>query len=86
MDNVKCIISQTPFDVLGAAEMCFDLSAQAREAQNLLIRQRWAVLLLRLNLQTRMDKGSEHRKRRLIFGHSRKNVQIINRRFRFLIT
>ena len=43
-------INQTPFDVLGAAEMFFDLSAHALKLQNLLIRQRLPVLPLRLNL------------------------------------
>ena len=29
LDNRKCIINQTPFDILGATEMRFDLSANA---------------------------------------------------------
>ena len=50
LDNIKCILSQTPFDVLGVAEMFFDLSAYAPKLQNLLIRQRLPVLHLGLNL------------------------------------
>ena len=50
LDNRKGIINQTPFDVLGATEMFFDLSAYALKLQNLLIRQRLPILSLRLNL------------------------------------
>src|SRR4051812_29522869 len=50
LDNIKCIINQTPFDVLGTAEMFFDLSTHALKLQNLLIGERLPVLPRRLNL------------------------------------
>src|SRR5258708_13650146 len=50
LDNRKCIINQTPFDVLGATEMFFDLSTYALKLHNLLIRQLLPFLPLRLNL------------------------------------
>ena len=50
LDNIKCIINQTPLDVLGAAEVFFDRSAQALKLQNLVIRQRLCVLPLGLDL------------------------------------
>src|SRR6266568_8090882 len=50
LDNIKCIVNQTPFDVLGATEMFFDLSAYAFKLYNLRIRQRLLILPLPLNL------------------------------------
>ena len=37
LDNIKCIINQTPLDVLGATKVFFDRSAQALELQKLLM-------------------------------------------------
>src|ERR1700728_3571712 len=49
---MKYAIQQAPFDVLGEAEMLFDLSPRGLELQDLLIGERLPILPLRLNLQS----------------------------------
>jgi len=49
LDDLETIVDQTPFDVLGAAEVRFDPPAQLREPHDLRIRQRWLLLPLRLD-------------------------------------
>ena len=49
LDDLEAVIDQAPFDVLGAAEVRFDPPAQLREPHDLRIRQRWLLLLGRLD-------------------------------------
>ncbi len=44
LDDLEVIVDQTPFDVLGAAEVRFDPPAQLRKPHDLCIGQRWQVL------------------------------------------
>ena len=48
LDDVERVVRQAPFDVLGAAEVRFDLPADALEPHHLLVRQHSAVLPLGL--------------------------------------
>ena len=50
LDNIERIANQTPFDVLGAAKMRFDPSADALKLHDLRIGQHLFVLQLRLDL------------------------------------
>src|SRR5882724_11724642 len=49
LDDLEIIVDQTPFDILGAAEVLFDTPAQLREPHYLSIRQRGLLLTLRLD-------------------------------------
>ena len=49
LDDLKVIVDQAPFDVLGAAEVRFDPPAQLNEPNDLGVRQRWLLLPLRLD-------------------------------------
>jgi len=49
LDDLEAVADQAPFDVLGAAEVRFDPPAQLREPHDLRIRQRWLLLLRRVD-------------------------------------
>src|SRR6202034_3344405 len=49
LDDLKRVVDQAPFDVLGAAEVCLDQPAELRELRDLPLCQRRLPLTLRLN-------------------------------------
>ena len=60
LDDLEAVVDQAPLDVLGAAEVRLDPPAQLREPHDLGVRQRWLLLLRRLDrlvLRTACGRG-----------------------------
>src|SRR4029079_11588190 len=49
LDDLKVVVDEAPFDVLGAAEVRLDPPAQLCEPHDLALSQRWLLLPLRLD-------------------------------------